>query len=369
MSMALSWMMAVICVLFSAPVNAELTSYRNAHPLGWMHSLPVGETPGWNGRGWFNLELNHANIWNKEFEMVDRRNGAVYTYEADFEQSTAVVDMGVALSKEFAFAVEIPYANRNGGFLDDFIDQFHQFIQSDRFLRHLNDEFENSYVMRTDGEDHMSTPHGQGVGNVKFKFKWWPIQWFSKTPGVCNCGLSFSGQVKVPTQRRESGLSSGHADYSALIHFGVPVWDYVGIWATAAFTRLGENDNIPNWPRRTWAQMYELTMDLGMGKNFGFVIQVRTESPLLMTEHLEYQYTTNDPNSQQVERIASGWNSLVEWRGSQGLGFRWRWGKGHRANLLLIEDWGLGDKDNRGDNLYVNNAPDVAFVSQWHFVF
>lgn len=331
--------------------------------------LPVGETPGWSQPQWMNFELNHANIWNMQFNMTDRRTGDVYSYKADFEQSSAILETGWALTNFLAFALEIPYANRNGGFLDDFIDQFHVFIRGNRFLRHLNEPFGNSMSVQKNGEEQLGSEHGEGVGSVKAKLKLWLLQWRSPTPGVCECGFALSAQAKFPTTNRDRGLSSGSRDYSGLVHLGVPLWKYAGVWATAAFTKLGSNDTFGDWPRREWLQMYELTFDLGLGPNFGVLIQGRTESPFMMREHLDYNYTTADRDGQTAERIASGWNSLVNWRGSQALGIRWRWGQGSQVNFMMIEDWGLGDKDERNDKLYVNNAPDVAFISQWHFVF
>lgn len=360
---------ALLLVAWTEPSSAVRTSYRNAHPIGWMHLLPVGETPGWSHPQWVNIELNHANVWNNEFTMTDRRNGSVYTYKADFEQSSAILELGWALTDELGLSLEIPYANRNGGFLDDFIDQFHVLIGSNRFLRHLNDPFDNDFSVRTDGQERLSSKHGQGVGGHKVKLKWWMWQWKSPTPGVCDCGFSLSAQVKFPTQKRGLGLSSGSNDYSGLAHLGIPIGTLSGAWFTGAVSKIGNNETFHGWPRRTWLQMYELSLDIGFNKNLGLILQGRTESPLMMREHLNYNYTHSDAEGQKAERIASGWNSLVEWRGSQSIGLRWRWGEGSQVNLLMIEDWGLGDKDERNDKLYVNNAPDVAFISQWHLVF
>lgn len=362
-------LLCVLAAVFTVAAHAHRTSYRNAHPIGWMHLLPVGETPGWSEPQWMNIELNHANVWNMQFDMTDRRTGDVYTYKADFEQSSAILEAGWALSDRLAVALEVPYANRNGGFLDDFIDQFHVLIGSNRFLRHLNDDFGNSLSIKKNGEEQLTSEHGQGVGSLKAKLKLWLLQWKSPTPGVCDCGLAVSFQSKFPTQKAGNGLSSGHNDYSGLVHLGAPLWKYAGVWATAGWTHLGPNDNMRDWPRREWMQMYELSVDLGLGPNLGILLQARTESPILMKEHLDYNYTVTEHEGQTSERIASGWNSLVEWRGSQSIGLRWRWGQGSQINFMMVEDWGLGDKDERNDKLYVNNAPDVAFISQWHFVF
>ncbi len=360
---------ALVLIAWPGPAFAARTSYRNAHPVGWMHLLPVGEVPGWSQPQWLNLEFNHANIWNNQFSMVDRRNGDTYTYKADFEQSSTIAETGWALTPELALSIVIPYANRNGGFLDDFIDQFHVVIGSDRFLRHLNDPFDNDFSVRRNGVEQLTSQHGQGVGSFKTKLKWWMWQLKSSTPGTCDCGFAISAQVKFPTQKRGLGLSSGNNDYSGLAHLGIPMGKYAGAWMTAGVTRLGTNETFVGWPRRTWLQMYELSLDLGFNSTFGLILQGRLESPLMMKEHLNYQYTYADPKGQTAERVASGWNSLVHWRGSQSIGVRWRWGMGSQINLLMIEDWGLGKKDQRSDTLYVNNAPDVAFITQLHFVF
>lgn len=351
------------------PAFAERVSYRNAHPIAWMHQLPVGETPGWSAPQWLNLEFNHANVWNNKFTLTDRRTGDTYTYKADFEQSSAILETGWAFTDSFAFALEVPYANRNGGFLDDFIDQFHVLIGSDRFLRHLHDEFGNDFSVTKNGVEQLTSDHGQGVGGFKAKMKWWLWQLKSPTAGVCDCGFALSGQVKFPTQKHSLGLSSGHNDYSVLAHLGFPMWKYAGAWMTAAYTKLGDNENFKGWPRRTWAQMYELSLDLGFGPNLGLILQARTESPIMEKGELSYNYSYTDPKGQIAERVASGWNSLVEWRGSESIGLRWRWGQGSQVNLLMVEDWGIGAKDGRNDALYVNNAPDVAFLSQLHLVF
>lgn len=362
--------MLLAAVLLTAPsAFAEITSYHIPHPLAWMYTPPVGESPGWSSRQWANLDFSQANIWNMESTMTDRRTGDEYTYKADYEQTTAVLDAGFALSKRWAFAVEIPYANHNGGFLDDFIDQFHQSIRTDRFLRQYNSKFANSFVLEKNGVDLLTTDRSQGVGNIKTKLKWWFWQLRSRTAGACECGMSVSAHAKFPLQRADHGLSSGRHDYTLMTSIGLPLWASGGAWFTAAITKLGGNNLFSGWPMREWQQMYELYLDIGLTKNLGLVGQARLESPLFEQKYLSFNYSYTDPRLRAQERIASGWNAMTEWRGSQTLGLRWRWGKGSHVNFMIIEDWGLGDRDHIGAWNYVNNAPDVGFVNQWHFVF
>lgn len=344
-------------------------SYRNANPIGWMHMLPVGETPGWSTPIWFDLEINHSNTWNQEFTMTDRRTGHTYTYMADFEQSSAIANLGFSLGPRWALSAEIPYAYRNGGTFDDFVDQFHQTIGSNRFMRDRNQDFGNHFKIQTDGVDMLVTDHSEGAGSWKLKLKYWLWQFRGGVPGACDCGLAVSGQMKVPIQRREEGLSSGDNDYTGMVHFGLPIHKHSGMWFTSAVTALGRNETFDHWPRNTWLRMHELTLNIGFGDRWGMLMQARLESPLFREKDLDFNYTTVTDDSNKAERIASGWNALVHWRGSQSIGPRYHWGSGNQVSFLLLEDWGVGKHDGRGDWLYVNNAPDFALVTQLHFNF
>ncbi len=361
------WIVAFIFFL-SFCTEASKTSFHVPHPISWMHDLPVGETPGWSKNVWFNLELSQANIWNDQFDLTDRRTGDIYTYSADYEQTSFISELGIALSKQWAFAIEVPLAARGGGFLDDFIDQFHIFIGAERFLRPDNQDFGKHYIVRTNGVSEIGNTW-TAVGNLKFKLKYWAWKWQGSVNGSCDCGLAFSAQAKVPLAAKRSGWTSGHEDYSGLIHFGAPINEASGIWATAGMTYLGDNEIFHKWPRNRWIQMYELSMDLALGDYWGVILQGRVESPFMRKSDLSYNYTTSIPQDQLVYRVASGWNSLVLWRGNEYAGLRWRSFGGTQVNFLIGEDWWFGKQDFPRDGRYTNNAPDVNFVVQLHFPF
>lgn len=348
---------------------AQMTSYHYMGPIAAMHALPVGETPGWTSSNWLNLELSYSSVFNHEASFTDTRNNNVYKLFADYEQAIAIAEIGHAFGDTLAFSMEIPYINHNGGFTDDFVDQFHVWIGSDRFMRDTSPKFGNHLVIQKNGVDQITTEHAEGVANLKAKMKLWLLRWRSKTPGACDCGFAISGQAKFPTQTRDHGLTSGSNDYSGLVHLGIPIFDQSGIWATAAVTKLGTNETFSEWPMRTWQQMYELTMNFGVGSNWGIILQFRAESPLFEKRYLSFNYTETEPRMKLEEQVSSSWNSMVEWRGSEAFGWRYHWGGGNEANFVFIEDWGIGDQDQSGDGLYINDAPDFQFMTQLHFVF
>ena len=92
-------------------------------------------------------------------------------------------------------------------------------------------------------------------------------------------------------------------------------------------------------------------------------MSARAESPFLDVKKLEYYDTSTDPQIVARNRSASGWNSLVRWRGTNSLGVSYRTQNGNQLQFQMVEDWGIGPYD-ASDDIYSNGAPDVNFVLQ-----
>lgn len=334
-----------------------------------MHQLPVGEKPGWSSRRWINFELSQSNVWNNQADYLRPSTGQTLSFGADFEQTTAIMETGVALLSWLALSMEIPFSSRGGGFLDHFIDQFHVVTGSDRFLRNENPFNQNSFTLLTDASSSFRGSSSSGIGNIKVKLK----QWWWKKPGSqigqCECGLSTQIQAKAPTSSSRAGWTSGDYDYSALLHFGLPFGQHSSFWLSAGTTKLGRNLLLDDWPQKKWAQFYEVSTDFALNAQWGILLQIRMESPIMDRGDLELVNPESDPMDQLRYRTASGWNSLVYWRGSQTFGLRWRDQGGNQINFLLLEDWARGTHDLRKEKLYMTNAPDVALITQFHLNF
>lgn len=340
------------------------TSFRQPHPLNWAHSTPVGETPGWEGNVWFFFEASNANVWNAPMRMRDRHTGVDYEYEVDYEQASAIFEFGGAINERLAFSVEVPYAYRGGGFLDNLIDAFHVAVGNRRFNRHFYEEDQSYYSVKTDGVRFYETDRYRlsGISNIKPKLKWW-IWKNQGNAGQCPCGLALSAQVKVPTQDVRYGGTTGELDYSGLIHFGFPFGKGSAIWLTGAYTRLSKDPAMKGWPLLRDQQMYEINFDFALDDKWGILLLGRAQSPFLDRKHLEYVHPSSDPEIIARDRAASGWNSLVYWQGTQGIGLRYRSGSSLRFNFIFAEDFGFGKRDS-SDGLYSNNAPDINVIIQ-----
>lgn len=346
---------------FTSSAVAQMTSHHLAHPVGWMYFLPTGETPGWKDKKWFNLEFSQSNVYNRSAQFTNLRTGDTIRYEADYEQSSMILEAGHSPTENLMISFETPIAYRGGGVFDNFIDEFHKTIQSDRFMRQTVPTKQTNFSIYTNGEDRLNTSYFSGVlTTMKSKVKYWIIPWGKEY------GLSVSTQLKTGIGPK-NGFKSGGFDMSFLIHAGAPIHSQSGIWFTAAYTKISPNNIFYDWSAREWLQMYELTADFAVSDHWGFIGFLRMESPLFNVGEFAFQYTESNPKKQVEERVASGWNSLMYWRGSQGMGGRYRWQSGDQLNFMMIEDWGYGGYDKRASFFYVNNAPDVAFVFQLHY--
>jgi hypothetical protein len=353
----------------SFALSAIPTSYTLHHPISWMHLMPVGETPGWESRNWIHSELSHGNVWNAPITLFNNSNNKTLTYQADYSQTHLILEVGGEFSKSWAHSLVIPYAYRGGDGLDSFIDDFHTAFGFDRFNRNQYPEDQSHLSVNVNGEEIINDNSASGISNIKYKIKYWPWQ-LKGQQGQCACGFALSGQAKIPMDGRQRGLSTGYGDYSLLWHLGIPIFSNSAIWLTSAVTRTEQNPYLEDFPRKKWHQMYELSTEWGLSNSWSFTFQVRMESPFLEKDQLEIVTLLTDQKSRIYERVSSGWNSLVHWRGSESFGFKYTSrSKNQQLLIQIIEDWALGNFDETGDDFYVNNAPDVGFSIQYNLNF
>lgn len=339
-------------------------SYRQQHPLAWMHALPTGEQPGWSRPWWFNFEVSAGNVWNAPLIMNDKRNGREYQYMADYEQANAIVEFGRGFGEWLAVSLEVPYAYRSGGIMDHVIDAFHVLIGNRRFHRNHYPKYQDIFSVETDGVDYYSEDNlADGISNLRLKLKFWLLHWQGTQKESCPCGVSVSSQTKFPVQDEKLGGTTGDVDQSYLLHVGIPLFSASGLWLTAGYTKLGDNPAMNDWPRKKEILMYEGNFDFSLTQNWGLVMSARAESPFLDIRHLDFYDTSSDPKIMRSNRSASGWNSLVYWRGTESIGVRYRAQGGNLWQLLIAEDWGIGPYD-AIDDFYSNGAADINFIMQ-----
>lgn len=339
------------------PVNPHVP-----HPLDWMYQLPVGEVPGWRTPFWVNLETSESNVWNRPTTLVDRQSGQLNTYEVDYQMSIAVLDAGFEIAPDLAFAVELPYARRHPGNSDEFIEDWHAIFAFYNYQRSAFPDNRTRVAVTAGGvSNYDDNAPADGLSSVKLKLK---KRLLGADISTCPCGLAVSLQANLPLHGDRRALSSGTQTWSALLHAGLPIGSESGLYLTTGFSMFRENRFFSGWPMHKTSMMGDASLDIGIMDGFGVFGSMSAYSPW-MRDRLDFVSPAVDPKTVKADRLSSGFNSLLRWRGYQTYGVRYRWGEsGDQFAVYTLEDWGLGDYDDRKDVVYTNNSPDVLIGTQ-----
>lgn len=332
------------------PVRAD------AHPIGWMHGLSLGAEPGWDGHVWLDQEISVANIWALSANFRRPSTGKTLTYEADFEQTTYVANVGLQIFEKIAVAFEVPAASRGGDLLDKIVDDFHHAFNFYRFQRDWYDRGRSKFKIQTDGISTLPDTSSSGQGNYKAQLLLWPV----RPKNNCRCGVGLNFDVKFPAGDPDHGLTSGGVDYTVTPSVGFPIGKDSSFKVSASLTYAEKNKVFEDWPRYKWLFGGEMGFDFGIGDTWGMFFLASIQSPFMDQSDLELTRTYVDQDYQNQFQVSSAWNSLTGWRGRESLGPRFR-GKHFQLALLMTEDWGFGARDPDGSITYVDNQPDVSF--------
>lgn len=352
----------MLILVSSFEVYAQALSARQTHPIAWQHMLPSGEAPGWIAPSWVEFDVVNGNHWAAPTTFLNKKNGKTLTLTADYEQTSIFVEMGKSLSKNWAIALEVPYAARHEGKTSDrVIDKFHEFFDFDNFGRPLYPYGQKIFETTVDGDRRGPHEAPSGAGNLKLKLKYWPVQWSRNT------GFGVSAQIKAPIEDEQKGMTSGGYDYSLLLHLAFPLGDQSGVYTTLGATHAPDNWMFKDWPRRESHWMIDTLFDIGISEKWGVILDFAFYSPLMKKKDLDIQYEQTTDKGKIMEKIASAYNSLVEFRGQQMVGLRRKFGKDNFWMFYFLEDWGPGDKDHNNDSVYSTGQPDFALGFKIHY--
>lgn len=350
--------------ILCSTLQAQVIAPRQSHPIASQHFIPGPEAPGWLSKKWFDVEIVEANFWNAESTFTNKKTGRTLTHVSDFEQTVMFMEYGQAMNEKWAWAVEIPYYLRHeGDFSDKLIDEFHKAFHFSRYNRHLYAEGRYLHSTTVDGNIQGPRDAPSGVGNIKFKVKYWAVK------GRKNTGLGWSTHFKVPVEDETKGTTSGSVDVSQMIHIGIPIGTDSAVFINGGITYAHRNWMYSEWPRNKILWMGDVTFDARVAENLSIIFSLSAYSPLMKKSDLGFVYSTSDAKARKEYEIASGYYGLVEVRGQQSLGLKFDFNQTNYWSIFFIEDWWFGDKDQNGDPVYSHNQPDVGIGTRLTFQF
>jgi len=191
-------------VQFYSAAAADIRAFHNVNqsPLKQIFALPSLDNSPLIEAGKWRINLN-ANISNS----YDVSAGANEQLINDIETFRSSLLVNYGLRDNWQLSVEVPYISYDGGFLDDFIYDWHEFFnlsQNDRPSDN-NNQLHISYQSGSNSFFDMHD-HESGLGDLRINCAY--------TRPWGNRAIIFSSELKLPTGDYDKLTGSGGYDFS-----------------------------------------------------------------------------------------------------------------------------------------------------------
>jgi hypothetical protein len=241
--------MAICGCLVAGPAHADPFLVRNEHPMVQLFGLPAPLPARLPAPGAGNLAgvVNWVNFAVDEFSNHDS-----FTLDGEVLEGRLVFDH--ALVDRFAVHAELAYRRLNGGTLDGFINDWHDFWNMPVGSRNRlpMDDLHIRYT-RNDVTMLDVTADTTGVSDLPVSVGW---QWLAAEKGALSAWLT----VKAPTGSASDLTGSGATDVAVSLAGERSLSDRWQIFGQASVAWLGNGNVLPTYQENAaWAAMGGVT--------------------------------------------------------------------------------------------------------------
>ncbi|MEM9304321.1 MAG: DUF3187 family protein [Pseudomonadota bacterium] len=310
----------LLLVLSAAATFAEPNldapfAVSNRNPFVQVQGLPPARGADLVPAGRWVVDVR-AELANS-FSLRERNDEAI---DIDGETWRAELTLSRGLGDDLDVALRVPYLRHEGGNLDGFIENWHDFWGLPDGDRDLFPRDQLDYRYAGPGGSFALPGDGGGIGDIGIAVGW--------TPGGMGPGWALRGGVELPTGAADRLTGSGGTAAWASIHRRTPPWgaDEQFVAHLSGGVSYGETGDVLPGLRNRWIGFGSATVSWLAWQNLALKAQL-------------------DVHSAPYE------SALKELGGSVQLvfGLSWRIGSSATLDLSLAED------------LYVDTAPDVVF--------
>ena len=193
-----------LLVFFSGPTTADSASpflTRDQNPLLVIYGLPTATAARLitTGQSRFTTSLNMSNTINGE----SRGNESLFV-DAESYQLNLVYDLG--LNDDWMFRLHIPFIKHSAGFMDDWIDDYHDLLGLPEDIRpfYPNDQIDIRYSF--DGNSLLLKQNSSaGLGDISLQLAYQAIR-------QKDANVSYWLSLKLPSGDSDKLTGSGAAD-------------------------------------------------------------------------------------------------------------------------------------------------------------
>jgi hypothetical protein len=242
-------MLGMSCVAFPAwGVELSPFSVRNLSPPTLVKGLPVAESVRVNQPGQFSARLGFdiSNIASDNSQVDE-------AIVLDGETYVATIGLRYGLAEHLQIGIDTPWIWQNKGFLDGFIENFHDFFGLPNSDRDNMSKYKINYdYTHSDGDNFHLNDKSNGIGDIRLLATW---QWLDMEQAAANLQAS----VKVPTGDADKFTGSGGWDISLALSaqrdFPLEKGS-ASIWGGVGASWLGDGDllqdRVENWAASGW---------------------------------------------------------------------------------------------------------------------
>ncbi len=192
----------------------EITPFhtQNQSPVLQIFGLPSMGSPATvaSGKAEGNMILDHASHYVKD---SNPRENILF----DGESTRITLEGRYGIARGFEAGVEIPFVFWGGGFLDSFIEGYHNTFGFPQGGRDQAPRNRLSIQYRRDGQERLRVDRASyGLGDIRLQGAW---QLYSKTPGQSRA-VALRASLKIPTGDSDQLHGSGSTDFSLWITAG-----------------------------------------------------------------------------------------------------------------------------------------------------
>ena len=172
--------------------------------------LMPGPAAPWDG-GAGRLELTPSVAYSAVFVYEDSER---WVAAFDMEMTVLELALKIGLSRKFSIGADLAFASMSGGFLDSFLEGFHDAFGLPNYGREQRPRNEFLYVIRKDGEDWLESKFG-GMHpldpSVSLEYLLADRGDPRERPGRFTAGLQYA--LKLPLGDADAGFGSGRVDH------------------------------------------------------------------------------------------------------------------------------------------------------------
>lgn len=199
----------LVFFLISVPSHARITDPRPYGPLKvrtqnplyqQFITLPIESAQTLNAHQFeTEIQTTHSNVF--ELEIVGQTQ-----LRFDMEQWRTIFTMGYGITDNLDVKIELPFVNSTAGFLDGFVQWYHNLFGLPNGGREFFPNYEYRFELSQNGTQLFShSASGFGPADMLVRSKYLlPFDWPVK--------VALVPTIKIPTGKITSGLSSGNFD-------------------------------------------------------------------------------------------------------------------------------------------------------------